>query len=81
MMNSNHAAGWKLQAGLHAPAYRHQIAKLVGEFGPNAAVDNLQHLSFVICINWETQFIHNLNGIFQCFHIAPHNDSWVHIPF
>ena len=61
--------------------YRHQVAKLVGELCPNAAVDDLQHLTLVICVNWKTEVIYNLDGIFQCFHVASHNDSGVHISF
>ena len=67
------------QQSISSQSYRHKVAKLVGELCPNAAVDNLQHLTLVIDINWEAEIIDDLDGVLQGFNIAPDNDSGVHI--
>ncbi len=59
--------------------HRHQVAKLIGELGANAAVDNFEHLSLVIGVDGEAELIDNLDGILQSSDIAPHNHSGVDI--
>lgn len=67
--------GWQDSVNTHC----HQVTKLIGELGANAAVDNFEHLSLVIGVNGEAELIHNLDSILQSSDIAPHNHSRVNI--
>ncbi len=70
-----------LRRGSQDPVHthRHQVTKLIGELGANAAVDNFEHLSLVVGVDGEAELIHDLDSILQSSDIAPHNHSGVNI--